>query len=575
MPILCDKKNYSIGDRDLEIILFIAAALILVFVKGIYDNRKKKAKIYSAIKREYGRFNSEDDMDERAVSDGRTFFENENASGDIFTIDDITANDLSLEYIFLKTDKTRSAAGSACYYNMLRTPVFDEKELSRREAILSFFEENGDKRTEVQAKLSRMPQRRAFSIHSCVNAFRTGKRGNVLAQYLNIVLLIASVIFAITVNTAASILFPFGVIAYNIATYYIQKSRTDGFIYGMRNIISMLNTAAGIVKMDVSACVRENEELKNCVSRLRKLKKASWAIRTDVSDDIMAIILDYANIIFHFDLISLNNAVSCAVKEEESILTLYRTLGYIDALINITSLRKAVREYCIPEFEKSAGPFLSFKEAYHPLLSDPVTSDLETSRHILITGSNASGKSTFLKTVALNAIFGQTIHTCFASEYKGSFFKVITGMSLSDNIISGESYYITEIKALKRIMDDNTDIPVLCFADEILRGTNTVERIAASTSALRFLAGQNKLVFAATHDIELTTLLNDIYVNYHFSESIDENGAICFDYMLKEGPSETRNAILMLKAYGYDEEITGRASEMAEEFVRTGAWKRP
>ncbi len=557
----------------MEIIWFIGAALIFVFAKGIYDNRRNKAKIYSAIRREYGRFNSEEDMDERSLADGRAFFENENTGADNFTIDDITANDLALDYIFLKTDKTRSAAGSACFYNMLRTPVFDEKELLRREDILRYFDENEEKRIELQAALSRMPQRRGFSIHSCVNSFKTGKAGNVFAQYLNIVMLIASVVYAIVVNTSASVLFPIAVIAYNIATYYIQKSRTDGFIYGMRNIISMLNAAAVIVKKDEPGLVAENGELRNCLSKLKKLKKASWAIRTDVSDDIMAIVLDYANIIFHFDLISLNNAVRCAVKEEESILSLYRTLGNIDALINILSLRAGAGDHCIPEFDKGQKPILSFKEAYHPLLSDPVKADLETDRHILITGSNASGKSTFLKTVALNAIFAQTIHTCFAKAYKGSFFRVITGMSLSDDIVSGESYYITEIKALKRIMDDNTDIPVLCFADEILRGTNTVERIAASTSSLRYLAGQNKLVFAATHDIELTTLLKDIYVNYHFSESIDENGSICFDYMLKAGPSETRNAILMLKAYGYSEEITKNASEMAEEFVRTGAWK--
>lgn len=99
---------------------------------------------------------------------------------------------------------------------------------------------------------------------------------------------------------------------------------------------------------------------------------------------------------------------------------------------------------------------------------------------VLLTGSNASGKSTFLKTVAVNAILSQSVNTCMAKKYEAPLFHVYSSMALRDNMDSGESYYIVEIKALRRILDaaEQEKIPVLCFVDEVLRGTNTVERIA-------------------------------------------------------------------------------------------------
>ena len=112
---------------------------------------------------------------------------------------------------------------------------------------------------------------------------------------------------------------------------------------------------------------------------------------------------------------------------------------------------------------------------------------------------------------------------------------------------------------------------MLCFVDEVLRGTNTVERIAASAQILKSLAGGNCLCFAATHDIELTRLLREEYRNYHFEEEIRDND-ILFSYQLMNGRSSTRNAIRLLGIMGYEEEIVHRAERLAEDFLRNGSW---
>lgn len=90
---------------------------------------------------------------------------------------------------------------------------------------------------------------------------------------------------------------------------------------------------------------------------------------------------------------------------------------------------------------------------YHPLIQDPVPNSLTVgAQGILVTGSNMSGKSTFLRTVALNALFAQTIYTCLAKSYRSLFLKLFTSIGRSDNIIEGKSYYLVEAQSILRII---------------------------------------------------------------------------------------------------------------------------
>ena len=173
----------------------------------------------------------------------------------------------------------------------------------------------------------------------------------------------------------------------------------------------------------------------------------------------------------------------------------------------------------------------------------------------------------------MNAIFAQTIHTVLADSYEGCYYQICSSMALRDNLIGGESYYIVEIRAIKRILDLAAEGgKVLCFVDEVLRGTNTVERIAASTEILKTLSGSNVLCFAATHDVELTDTLAAQYENYHFEEEI-EDGDVKFNYRLLAGKATTRNAIKLLGMLGYADDMIENANRRAEVFLQTGQWR--
>ena len=148
-------------------------------------------------------------------------------------------------------------------------------------------------------------------------------------------------------------------------------------------------------------------------------------------------------------------------------------------------------------------------------------------------------------------------------------------MALKDDLESGESYFIVEIRSLKRVLDaakEEGKAPVFLCVDEVLRGTNTTERISASAEILLALSKLPMQIFAATHDLELTELLNGIYTNYHFSETV-EGDDVKFSYLLTKGPADSRNAIRLLRLMGYDPSITDRAQERADRYERTGRWE--
>ena len=178
-----------------------------------------------------------------------------------------------------------------------------------------------------------------------------------------------------------------------------------------------------------------------------------------------------------------------------------------------------------------------------------------------------------MKNIAINSILAQTVLTCTCSCYEAPFLKVMTSMALRDDLSGGESYFIVEICSLKRILDESTKgEPLLCIIDEVLRGTNTIERIAASSRILSSLNQKWVLPFAATHDIELSYILEGQYRNLHFEEEVQKH-QVLFNYLLKEGRATSRNAIKLLSMLEYSPEIVKEAEQAAADFEKTGVWK--
>ncbi len=481
-----------------------------------------------------------------------------------FLIDQITWNDLDLEEVFGRMNHACSSVGQEYLKKTLHTLELDETVLKARDAKAEALKADPALVKELQKIFKALGKTKKVSFLDHIFKIREIKNQGNAIHFILIILLLAAIAL-IFVKPAIGIIALVIMIAVNIGLYFKFKAGVEGYFNSLKYLVSMVIAASKITKLSMGEAFSDDLAcLKKNVKIFQPLKRGSWLITNSVSGSLIDVIMDYIRMIFHVDLIKFNSMKKCASEHEAEIQELYDTLGEIETCICIKLFREEHEAYCKPAFAEAG---LSTTQVYHPLVAEPVKNSLKTGQSVLLTGSNASGKSTFLKTIAINQIFAQTIYTCLADSFQTRFYQVLSSMALTDNILGEESYFIVEIKSLKRIFDSlNPEYPVMAFIDEVLRGTNTAERIAASSQILKKLSHENALIFAATHDIELTRILADDMTNYHFTEKV-ENDQVLFDYKIKEGPSTSRNAIKLLKVYGYDPELIRTADAMAQEMT--------
>lgn len=557
----------------MENLVFAAVLLFIILILGIKESIHSKEKEKDFVKRlysEYGVLPQKEYKSERFESISH-YYEKHRTG---FHIDDITWNDLNMDAVFMQMNYTMSAAGEEFLYYMLRTPSFDRKEMEKQEELIAFFRNNPDERVACQVLFAKLGGTGKFSIYDYLDYLNElGERSN-RAHYISLILVLIS-IGVLFVNLPVGLLLMLCVFVSNVLSYFKIKGEIDPYVTSFAYIFRLLNMTDKLEEKNITALSEENKILSESLKKFTKFKRGSFLLmspgRMTASSNLIDIILDYLRMVFHLDLIKFNQMLKEVREHTSDIDQMLTIVGRIDAMIAIGAYREGNPDHCIPEF--SEKPVINAVNLYHPLIESPVKNDIDENGSILITGSNASGKSTFLKTVAINVILAQAIHTCMADSYKAGMFRVCSSMTLRDDIQGGDSYYMVEIKALKRILDERKKegAPVLCFVDEVLRGTNTVERIAASAQILKSLCGKNTICFAATHDIELTHILEDIYTNYHFEEEIEEND-ISFSYKIMSGRASTRNAIKLLGIMGYDDMIVKDAEKMAADFLEKGSW---
>ena len=273
----------------------------------------------------------------------------------------------------------------------------------------------------------------------------------------------------------------------------MEANKIEVYLKCLMCLIRVLHASEKLGKEKIPELEEYLSRLRTNERKLHSVRKKSVTLVTakGTEGDIAGVLYSYINSFFMLDFIQFYSILRVLRQNQQELETLTETLGILDTMIAVASYREYLPYYCIPKFsDQKHAAFMDVENLYHPLIANPVANSIRADGGILVTGSNASGKSTFLKNVAVNMILAQSIHTSLSSNYRASMCKVMTSMALRDDLQSGESYYIVEIRSLKRILEETgKDVPVLCIVDEVLRGTNTVERIAASSQVLAYLSG--------------------------------------------------------------------------------------
>lgn len=559
-------------DLSYRIVAVVVIIILFLVIKGVYDEKRYKQRLYLRLKNSWGN-PSRQEYPQQLMDAIKYYYSNNKGDNDI---DDITYNDLNMDAVYKSINHTMTSIGEEYLYALLRTPCTDIAVLEERERVINCIEADEEGRIKLQMALAGMGKLNRISVYSYINDIKNMDNGNKLYHISCAAALLVSIGLCF-VKPAIMVLVTALIIIYNVITYYKNKAEVDPYIQVFAFIARTISQSEDVAKAGVAGIEEYQKQLVSCTEDLKKFGRNSWLVSGgNMSGDILDSCMDYIRILFHIDLIKVCDMVNELKKHENELLDIYSITGYIDSMLSIASFRAGIESWCVPGLKDTGSRkniTMEFTDLYHPLIENPVKNSIKTEKSILITGSNASGKSVFIKTVAINAIFAQTIHTVLAENYSSCFFRVYSSMALRDDIFSNESYYIVEIKSLKRILDkaEEQGVPVLCFIDEVLRGTNTLERIASSSQILKQIATLDSLCFAATHDLELAKILVNYFDNYHFEETVKENNVI-FDYKLRKGNTKTRNAIKLLNMIGYDKIITSRAEELAQFFLENGSW---
>ena len=239
------------------------------------------------------------------------------------------------------------------------------------------------------------------------------------------------------------------------------------------------------------------------------------------------------------------------------------TIGLFDAASAMARFAYINPDYHWPRLETPNKPDLqsglTTQGLGHPLISHSLRIcndlDLRGEGHmLLVTGSNMSGKSTFLRTVGINVCLAQAGGPVCAKTFSWSWLQLYCCIRVTDALDEGLSYFYAEVKRLKVILnaiEAITSYPVLFLIDEIYRGTNNRERLAGSKAFVQALQQSRGLGMISTHDLELTRLAdtNGHIRNAHFQESV-EDGTLHFDYLLRPGPCPTTNALRIMAQEG-------------------------
>ena len=476
-------------------------------------------------------------------------------------VDDITWNDLELDLIFDALNTTYSSVGSEVLYSRLHR--IDSPDL---EELIQAIKADEELRIDIAYYLHGL----AKNDYNHASDFLFDPSSQKMAGFKPWQGLLPLVGLAVMpFSFGAGLILTMFSLAFNQWTRSRVNLRVEHGIDAVRYIANAIHFGGKLANVTETDLPEYADQLRQIIAPLKKIP-SRLPVRMDPNNPLSGLLM-YFNYAILLDFYQYNHALSVLIKHPEAMHQLWEKIGDAEIALVIASMDQRLPTVK-PRFHEQHS--IMAEDIVHPLIENAVPNPVDFSRSTLVSGSNASGKSTYVKAIAISAITAQNLGRSFAKSFSLHRGRVFTSMAIRDNIYQGDSYFVAEIKSLKRMIDASLEgKPIYLFIDEILKGTNTIERIASSHAMLNFFHQQKVPVIAATHDIELTELQADDMTNIHFREQVSQK-EITFDYQIKPGATQTTNAINLLKYYDFPSNLTDQASQMARDFKQTRSWSR-
>jgi len=490
-----------------------------------------------------------------------SYFKLQNHSDRSRNVDDETWDDLNFDSVFSLVDRNTSGVGQQYLYSLLHKYEDNEVELRRRQNVIQELKDNSELREKVQLKLLNLN-----GVSSYFIAYLVLNKSLPQFKFYKIfyLLSLASLVSLLLISyNGIFLIISIGILLTNLIINRIFSSKIYEYFAGFSGLNNLLSSSISITEIKTDLKIDELELLKSKKELLKSLKSKLGYLVIDKQylGELALATIEYLNMFMLFDIIAYYRSVDVLMKHQDEIHELYKAVGSLDASISIASYLEETKKYCFPEF--NSDDKISFGEIYHPLLKNPVSNSLtEIKKSVLITGSNMSGKTTFIKTLGVNIVLARTLHFCLAKSISIPNLIVKTSIRRNEELEEGKSYFFVEIEAIKDFIDlSHGNNKYIFLIDEIFRGTNTIERLASSTAVLKYIDESN-FIFVTTHDIELQEMLQNTFLMYHFSEQIKDE-EFYFDYKIKTGACSSGNAIKLLELMNYPKSITDEAHSIS------------
>lgn len=476
-----------------------------------------------------------------------------------------SVDDLDVHALFKYIDRTQSKLGQQYLYHKLMTVPAGPHSLEAQDSLSQLMLHDADLRVACQEHLLPLGSNEAYHFAALINDMSVEKPSYMPYIYASSVAALLCVLLSWLQPALLLCLIP--LFAVNVFFHYSNKANIERYIRAVKQFAIALPAAK---KLYAYPAIQQHfpklsfwRPLEAISSRARFI---GW--ESALSNEFAVLywlLAELFKIQFLLEYIVFFSFVDKIKAGHESMQQLFSFIGDIDTAISIASLKADAKTTCTPTFV--ANKQMQIEGLIHPLVDKCVPNSMSLMQEsMLLTGSNMSGKTTFVRAVALNVIMAQSLNLCFATRFSSPWLRVHTSIRIADDLLKGTSYYLQEVLRVKQLLEAAKDsAPCLFVLYEIFKGTNTVERIAAGQAILSYLGQGPHIVLASTHDIELTHYLQShAFALRHFCEHIEE-GQLLFDYKLKEGRLRTRNAIKILELYDYPTAIVQSAHRAVSE----------
>ncbi|WP_461451499.1 MutS-related protein [Mucilaginibacter sp.] len=548
------QNNFTIIATTVVIVLFVFAWL--VSKQSAFEDEKKYFE--NLVKVNENEINSI--LHHINMYDNGAIFSNEKH---FYSADLDIYGSLSLHQLI---NRSATAAGNVKLGEWLNAPSEKETVLFRQNAIKEITSKPNWK-VDIQARLLFANSKDAIQLNSLFAYLRLplaipGEKWlNTyikLAPWLLTAAIIASIYFS-PVTFIAIVLVLFNFLILNSKADVIVKSASIADKIGkvLANYAVVLKVIE-TEKWHSEKCIELNSKLNN--GQINKSIEELAKLINKLGYNLIMIVNFILNIFFLWSLKQVIAIENWKRTNKQEIETAFDVIAEFEALISLSSLAINYPKWCFPQIAYGDAYTITAKNIAHPLISNKfsVTNNYElndTFKVDIITGSNMAGKSTFLRTIGINTVLALAGAPVCADEMTVSVITIVSYMRIKDSLNESTSTFKAELDRLQMLLAAVENEPKVFFLiDEMLRGTNSVDKYLGSKAVIEQLISKKGVGMVATHDLQIAELEKkypDYIRNFYFDIQVVD-GKMLFDYKIKDGECKTFNASLLLKQIGID-----------------------